>query len=142
MGLITLAANTTIAMWLIHKTDIRKSIIFVLLICVATVTGIVLVDNVVPFILINVFFFAFNAVTMPVIQALVSQRAKGKESNLVMGFYNAMKSLGSIFGSFASGALYTINPKFPFTLTLVAFSAATLFAFIYERKGRNEKTAA
>ena len=138
MGLITLAANTTIAMWIINKTDIRKSIIGVLAICTVTMAGIVVVDAVVPFILINIAFFAFNAVSMPVVQALVSQKAVGKESNLVMGFYNAMKSLGSIFGSFASGALYTIGPKLPFTLTLIALGVATVFALIYERKGRND----
>jgi len=138
MGLITLAANTTIGMWIINKTNIRKSIIGVLAICTVTMAGIVVVDAVVPFILINIAFFAFNAVSMPVVQALVSQKAVGKESNLVMGFYNAMKSLGAIFGSFASGALYTIGPKLPFTLTLIALAVATLFALIYERRGRND----
>jgi DHA1 family multidrug resistance protein-like MFS transporter len=138
MGLITLAANTTIAMWIINKNDIRKSIIGVLAICALTMAGIVVVDAVIPFILINIAFFAFNAVSMPIVQALVSQKAHGKESNLVMGFYNAMKSLGAIFGSFASGALYTLNPKFPFTLTLIALAVATLFAIIYERAGRND----
>jgi len=138
MGLITLVANTTIAMWIINKTDIRKSIIGVLAICALTMAGIVVVDAVIPFILINIAFFAFNAVSMPIVQALVSQKAHGKESNLVMGFYNAMKSLGAIFGSFASGALYTLNPKFPFTLTLIALAIATVFAIIYECAGRND----
>ena len=103
-------------------------------ICVITVTGVVLVDAVIPFIIINVLFFAFNAVTIPMIQALVSQSAKEKDSNLVMGFYNAMKSLGSIIGAFASGALYTKNPKFPFVLTLVAFFFGTIFAFTYQKR--------
>ncbi|NLN83910.1 MAG: MFS transporter [Firmicutes bacterium] len=134
MGIITLIANTTIALWLINKTDLRKSIVWILAICVITVTGVVLVDAVIPFIIINVLFFAFNAVTIPMIQALVSQSAKEKDSNLVMGFYNAMKSLGSIIGAFASGALYTMNPKFPFVLTLVAFFFGTIFAFTYQKR--------
>lgn len=134
MGIITLAANTTIALWLINKTDLRKSIVAVLGICVITVSGIVLVNDLIPFIIINVLFFAFNAVTMPMIQALVSQSAKDKDSNLIMGFYNAMKSLGSIFGAFASGALYTQNPKFPFVLTLGAFFFALVFAFFYQKQ--------
>ena len=134
MGIITLIANTTIALWLINKTDLRKSIVWILAICVITVTGVVLVDAVIPFIIINVLFFAFNAVTIPMIQALVSQSAKEKDSNLVMGFYNAMKSLGSIIGAFASGALYTMNPKIPFVLTLVAFFFGTIFAFTYQKR--------
>ncbi|HZW48749.1 MAG TPA: MFS transporter, partial [Bacillota bacterium] len=136
--LITLAANATIGIWMINRTDIRRSIIGVLAICSVTMLGIVLTGSVLPFIVINVLFYAFNAVTIPALQSMVAKKAHGVESNLIMGFYNSMKSLGAIIGAFASGALYTVAPKSPFVMTLAAFSLAAVLALIYYRRSKKE----
>ena len=39
--------------------------------------------------IINVVFFAFNAVSVPVVQNVVADGAREGQGNLVMGFYNA-----------------------------------------------------
>lgn len=134
MGLITLVANSTICMWLIHKTNVRKSIIGVLILCSSTMMGALLFDNVVPFVILNVVFFAFNGISVPILQDMVAQKAKGENSNLVMGFYNSMKSLGGIVGALFSGLLYAANPQFPFIMGFVAFLLATLFSVMYARE--------
>ena len=133
MGLITLVANSTICIWLIRKTNVRKSIIFVLILCSSTMLGALLFNNVVPFVVLNVVFFAFNGMSMPMLQDLVAQQAKGENSNLVMGFYNSMKSLGGIVGALFSGLLYTANPRFPFVMGFAAFLIATMLSIVYFR---------
>ncbi|NLY54562.1 MAG: MFS transporter [Firmicutes bacterium] len=133
IGLICLAANATVGMWLINKTDIRRSSIYVYLLCTLAMLGVVLVDAAVPFILANVVYFGFFAISVPLAQSLVADNAQAKDSNLVMGYYNGLKSLGSIFGSLAAGLLYTLNPKLPFVLGLIAFAFATLAAAHYYR---------
>lgn len=138
MGLITLAANATIGIWMINRTDMRRSIIGVLAICSVTMLGIVLTGSVLPFIVLNVLFYACSAVSIPVLQSMVAKKAHGGESNLIMGFYNSMKSLGAIIGAFASGALYTFAPKLPFVMCMLAFGLATVCAVIYQRRGKKE----
>ncbi len=135
MGLITLVANSTICIWIIRRTDIRKSNIFLLLFCALSMVLAIVFTDAIPFIIFNVILFAINAVSVPVLQDILASDAKKHDSNLVMGFYNAMKSFGGIIGAFASGALYNYNPLFPFYLVAVGFILATIIAVFYY-KGR------
>ena len=141
MGLITLIANSTICAYLIKRTNVRKSVIGVFALCTATMTTIVFITSVVPFLAINVAFYAFSAVSMPLLQNLAADAAKGKDSNLVMGFYNSMKSLGGIFGAVFAGTFYTMNPKYPFVCALIAFGLATLFGIAYYKKSSAQSQA-
>lgn len=136
MGLITLVANSTICIWMINKTNVKKSVIGVLMLCGITMVGVVAFESIIPFIIVNVVFFAFNGISVPLLQDLVAQKAKGKNSNLIMGFYNSMKSLGGIAGAMLSGFLYSANPKYPFAFGLAAFVLATMCAVVYYKKDR------
>ncbi|MGE5654001.1 MAG: MFS transporter [Bacillota bacterium] len=133
IGFVSFAANSTIGLWLINKTDIRRSSIYVFLLCSCAMVTVVLLDAVVPFVVANVVYFGFYAISVPLTQSLVASRARGKDSNLIMGYYNGLKSLGGIFGSLSAGVLYTLNPKWPFVLGLAAFALATLAAVVYYR---------
>lgn len=141
IGLISLAANSTICLWLIRKTDIRRSSIAVYLFCSTAMLGVVLVNATVPFVITNVIYFGLFAISVPLTQSLVANAAKGKDSNLTMGFYNGLKSLGGIFGSLAAGLLYTVNPKWPFILGMAAFICATLLAAVHYQLGRRADLA-
>lgn len=131
MGLITLVANSTICVYLIKKTDVRKSIIGMLCLCTVTMLSIILMTKIVPFLVVNVFFYAFTAICLPLLQSIVADNARGENSTLVMGFYNAVKSLGGIFGALAAGSLYTYNPKYPFVCGMIAFGLAAGFALAF-----------
>lgn len=133
MGLITLVANSTVCIWLIRKTNTRKSIIAVLAACSVTMLAGVMFEQIVPFVIANVLFFAFNSISLPVLQSLVANDVKSTQSNLVMGFYNAMKSLGSVIGALFAGLLYTASPKAPFIFGFASFVTAALLAVIYLR---------
>jgi DHA1 family multidrug resistance protein-like MFS transporter len=135
IGIISLIANGTICMYLIKKTDVSKSIISVLSICSIAMFFVVIVNDLTPFIIVNIIFFAFYAITIPLIQHLVAQKAKRVDSNLVMGFYNATKSLGGIIGAFVAGGIYAFNPDYPFIFGLFSFALASFLAyFYYQRK--------
>ena len=137
IGLIALVANMTLCMYIIKKTDVSKSLIYVLSICSLAMLFVVLLNDVIPFIIVNIMFFTFYAVTTPLIQNLISKRSKESDSNLIMGLYNATKSLGGIIGAFVAGGIYTIHPKLPFVFGLMAFTLAGVLAYIYYYRNKH-----
>lgn len=141
IGLVSLVANGTIGIWLINKTDIRRSSIYVYLLCSCSMLGVVLFNATVPFVAANVIYFGFFAMSVPLTQSLVANQAKGTDSNLVMGFYNGLRALGGIFGALSAGLLYTVNPKWPFVMGLGAFGIATLmmaYHYYLSKRGDTE----
>lgn len=135
VGFISLAANSTICLWIIRKTDSKKSVIPVLLCCAAAIFGVIAAPNIAMFMVINVVFFAFNAVSVPVVQNVVADGAQEGQGNLVMGFYNAVKNLGGIVGSLTAGFIYSTGPKLSFVFACIAFILAAVCAFIYMKCG-------
>lgn len=139
MGLITLAANSTVCIFIIRRTQIRRSVIWVLGACSLTMLAGVLFDSIAPFVTANVLYFACNSISLPVLQDLVANDVKSAQHNLVMGFYNAMKSLGGIVGALLAGLLYTASPKAPFVFGCAAFALATALAVLYKRGLEGQK---
>ena len=137
MGLITLIINATITLWIINRTDMRKSIIYVLAAAsVAMFLVILSAHNPVPFVAANVAVFAATAVSLPLIQNMVAKNAVGENSNLIMGLFNSMRALGGIIGAFLAGALYDIVPIYPFVLGLFAYVCACVFSWRYYNKSK------
>ncbi|MGB4984551.1 MAG: MFS transporter [Erysipelotrichaceae bacterium] len=131
VGFITLIANSTICLWLLNKTRIIKSIISVLTICAIMMIGIIFVDNSGAFIIINVVFFGFNAVYLPMLQSIMSSISKN--NGVLVGFYNSMRSVGMVIGSLIAGLVYSIHPKMAFVLALFAFAGSIILS-IYNMK--------
>ena len=107
--------------------------------CCASVLGIVLCNGIAPFMVINIFFFAFSAVSIPVIQSMIASRAPGPQSNVIMGFYNATKSLGGIIGSLTAGLIYARGPKLSFVFSFAALGLAVLCSIGYARFGARRR---
>lgn len=131
IGFVCLAVNATIGAWVVKKTDISRSSIAVYLLCSVAILIVILVNSMVLFLAANVLYFGVLAISVPLTQSLVADRARGSESNLVMGFYGGLRSLGGIFGSLMAGFLYTVGPKLPFVLGLVSFLLATAASGYY-----------
>ncbi|NLT58430.1 MAG: MFS transporter [Clostridiales bacterium] len=136
MGLITLLANSTLCMYLIRRTDVNRSVIGVLSVCAVTMLAVIFQQSMIPFVVLNVIFYALAASVVPLIQSIAADSAKGKDSNLVMGFFNAMKSLGGILGAMVAGSFYAMNPIYPFVFSFAAMLLATFCAASYYRKTR------
>ena len=121
IGFVSLAANATICMWMIKKTNVRRSIVLVLTVMTAGIIGVVFADSTWPFMGLSVLVYAVYAVSLPLLQDLVARRgAKTSDSNLVMGFFNSTRSLGGIVGSLCAGFLYSSSPKTPFLFAAAA----------------------
>lgn len=141
MGIITLIANSTICIYLLKKTNKKKSLIGLFASCTVIMFVVLNLQSVIPFLVVNVFFYAFSAICLPLLQDAAAGSANKENSNLVMGFFNAMKSLGGIIGALAAGSFYYLNPKYPFVCTMVAFAVGTVLATIFFRRSKREEIA-
>ena len=135
----TLVANGTICVWLMNKTDLRKSIIFVLLICTVSIVAALSLHGLLPFLVITILFLALSSISVPILQSMAASSAGETESNLVMGIYNSLKSFGGIFGALIAGFTYVISPRMPFICCGGAFAAATLCAFLYKKRSKRQQ---
>ena len=99
--------------------------------CALAAVGTVLTPQIGLFIVLSVFVYAGYSVSLPVLQHMVAVQADPAQKNLVMGFYNATKSLGSIIGSLMAGFLYALHVKLPFAVVAVAYGCSLLAAAGY-----------
>ena len=134
LGVIGLISNSTLCMWILKQKKVSPWLVAVMGVCAAAMVGVILAENMLPFIVVNVLFFAFYFVSVPLMQNRAAVLGAGEGSNLVMGAFNAMKSFGSIFGSALAGFLYEWTPKMPFVFGCAAFALAALMAFLMSRE--------
>ncbi len=128
IGIASLLANATICIWIMKRTNIAKSTICVLLICTSIIFAVAFTKNQTAFIGLSILFFVINALIIPITQEIVSTEAAAKDSSIVMGFYNGIKSLGGIFGALAAGAFYSLDPILPMVFGGISFLLATMCA--------------
>lgn len=141
IAVITLLLNSTVCMYLQKKTDINKSFMPVLFVCTVMIGALLSFETIVPFAVIYITYSGVNAIRGPLLQSMVAGRATKENSNTVMGFYQAMNSLGSIFGALFAGLMYKLNPMLPFILAFAAYGAASLVSVVYVKKYKKEKNA-
>ena len=130
LGVISLVSNSTLCMWILRRKRISPYIAGVMGVCTATMIGVIFIESIVPFILVNVLFFAFYYISIPLMQNRAAVLGEGENSNLVMGSFNATKAFGSIFGAALAGFLYEWNPKAPFIFGFIAFAMAAAMAVL------------
>lgn len=134
IAVMTIVLNSTVCLYLQKNTDINKSFLPILLLTPLPIASAILLKSKIPFFAAYLVYCGLQAVRAPLMQTLVANRATGKNGNSVMGFYQSMNSLGSIFGAFFAGLIYTANPTYPFVLSLFAFVAACVFGAGYVKK--------
>lgn len=138
VGLISFGANMTLCLWIIRKTDIRKSMVALAGFCTAAAVGVLLFPEIRLYIACSVLVYAGYSVSLPVLQNMVAEQATPAQKNLVMGFYNATKSLGSIIGSLMAGFLYAVHAKLPFFVVTAAYGVSILTAAGYLLSSRKK----
>lgn len=134
LGVISLVSNSTLCLWIMKKKRTSPYLVAVMSVCTAAMIGVVAFGALIPFIVVNVIFFAFYFVSLPLAQNLAAEMGKGKDSNLVMGAFNAVKSFGSIFGSALAGFIYEVHAKLPFVFGFAAFALATVMMLLLCRE--------
>ena len=138
VGLISFAANMTLCLWIIRKTNVRKSMVVMAAFCAAASVGALLIPQIWIYIVCSVLVYAGYSVSLPVLQHMVAEQADPARKNLVMGFYNATKSLGSIIGSLLAGFLYGFHAKLPFLMVVIIYGAALVVAVVCLQQNRKE----
>jgi len=141
VGFISFASNMTLCIWLIRRTDTGISMTVLTACCAAAAVGTLVFPQLGVYLAFSVVLYALYSVSLPVLQNMVAQKADPRQKNLVMGFYNATKSLGSILGSLMAGFLYTLSPRLPFAVVAAAYSLSILAAGAYLLSTREKKTA-
>lgn len=133
VGFIAFVSNMTLCLWIIRRTNIRRSMVGMSLFCTAASLGALLIPEIRLFISCGVLAYAGYSVSLPLLQHMAVQQADPAQKNLVMGFYNATKSLGSIVGSLMAGFLYSFHVKLPFLVVVLSYAGAALSAAGYLR---------
>ena len=131
VGLISFASNMTLCLWIIRKTNVSRSMVVMALFCSAASLGALLIPEIRIYICCSVLVYAGYSVSLPLLQHMAAVQADPAQKNLVMGFYNATKSLGSIIGSLMAGFLYSLNPKVPFAVVAAAYGLSVFAAVGY-----------
>lgn len=139
VGLVSFVSNMTLCIWIINKTNTKKSMVVLVSVCAAAAVGTLISPNIGMFIAFSVLVYAGYSVSIPVLQNMIAGQANPAQKNLVMGFFNATKSLGSIAGSLTAGFIYSVNAKLPFACTAVIYGVGILAAagyLCYNGKGK------
>lgn len=134
VGFISLLANTTICVWIMRRTDVKKSVIFILGGAGLLLILITMQQDILPFMIFNLLFFAFNAMYIPLLQDLCASTSSSEHSSMVMGFYNAMKSLGMIAGALFAGFIYAAGPRLSFLFAGIFFLIAMAASVVFYRR--------
>jgi RecA/RadA recombinase len=124
---------------IINKTNTKKSMVVLVSVCTVSAIGTLISPNIGLFIAFSVLVYAGYSVSIPVLQDMVAKMADPAQKNLVMGFFNATKSLGSIAGSLTAGFIYSVNAKLPFACTAVIYGVGILAAMGYMVYGKKKQ---
>ena len=139
VAVMTMVINSTVCMHLQKKTDTNKTFLPVLILTLLPIGCSILFRTRLPFFGAYLLYNGLHAIRVPLLQTLTANRATAENSNSVMGFYQSMNSLGSIFGALFAGLIYGANPMYPFILAFLAFAAACLIGGAYVRRYLREE---
>lgn len=131
-GILILLVNTLLFRWIVRKFDLLISTMVMLVSCALSIFLMITTGKLWLFLVLYFVFYIFNALYIPLIQDVIARRTKSN-SNIVMGFYNAMKSLGMIIGALFAGFIYQFGPKVPFVMAIITFLVATLLIYAVKR---------
>ena len=132
VGFIALLANSLITIRLL-KTNTFRTITYVFGLLFAMLLAVIFVDDMVPFIIVNVVFFGCNSIYLPLLQDMITKRNKDR-SNEVVGLYNATKAIGMVVGSLFAGFIYASGPKLSFVFSALAFFICIFLSIVHAKK--------
>lgn len=140
IGIVSLVVNFTINIYIVKKTDIRKSIIIVLALCGISSMVVPFIHETMLFFAGNIVFFMFNSIYLPIQQVLVTKDRDVETSGIIAGVFNSVRSVGMIFGALFAGFIYSKGNILPFIAASVAFILGSLISFInYKQNKKNYK---
>ena len=121
-------------------TDNARSLTLLVALCALAALGTLAAPGIGLFVSCSVLVYAGYSVSLPVLQNMVATQSGAGQKNLVMGCYNATKSLGSIAGSLTAGFIYAANVRLPFAVTALIYAVGVAVAaadLVRRRKAGN-----
>lgn len=133
VAIVSFLVNLTLSMAVMRRTDRWLGIYSALLLGGTLAAGAMAVlTDMFLFVGSYVVFFAFNAIRMPLQQSVTANNTQSRHSNVAMGLYNSMNSLGSILGALFAGLIYAKGAKLPFTVSSLAMLASLIVLAVYK----------
>lgn len=129
IGILALVVDFTIGVWIIRSRKARKKIIYVFILCSIAAWIAPQIEIVWIFVVANFVFFTFNALYIPVQQALAAD-SKGEDNTSVAGRFTAVLFAGKVAGSLFEGGIYKYYNKLPFLVAGVVFLIAAILSWI------------
>ncbi|MDO4198550.1 MAG: MFS transporter [Erysipelotrichaceae bacterium] len=134
VGFIALFANSFITIRLL-KTDTYRTISYVFAMLTLMLVGVVVVNDMIPFIIINIVFFGCNSIYLPLLQDFMTKK-NADRSNEMVGLYNATRAIGMVVGSLFAGFIYGVHPKLSFVFAAVAFGLCVLLSLRHAKMAK------
>lgn len=103
VGLISLLANTTVGLYLMKKTNIKKSLVVINFLASLSLLLALVLPGIWAYVGLIIIFYGFYAIVTPLLQDVIAMQATKANRSLVLGFYQAINSLGMIIGAFLAG---------------------------------------
>lgn len=139
IGIVSLIVNFTINIYIVNKTDARKSIIIALALCGVSSMVVPFIHETMLFFLGNIVFFMFNAIYLPIQQILVTKDRDMETSGIISGIFNSIRSVGMIFGALFAGFIYSKGNILPFIAASIAFLLSSVISFINYKQYKQYK---
>lgn len=130
-GITGLIANFTIYVYIASKTDMRKSIVAVFILCGIFASSAPFMPTVKLFFAGGIIFYLVNTIYIPIQQAIIMTDFNNASSGSMSGILNSVRSIGMIFGSLLEGILFTISSILPFVVSSLIFLISAIISYIY-----------
>lgn len=129
-GILSLITNMTLGRMIIARKWFTLPFVTVLFATSILIMFFVFIQDLTYFMLLSIIFYILNSLYLILIQIYSSRMSAFAPNSATMGLYNAIRSLGMVFGSFFAGALYQwqINASFVFAAFMLGL-AGLFFIF-------------
>ncbi|MBQ1523630.1 MAG: hypothetical protein IIZ55_00665, partial [Firmicutes bacterium] len=132
--------NSLVTTRLIRKSDINVSILPVLASSAAmTVTANFFLNDMLFMSVFSVLFSASTVVLLTLLQNICVQHGSLRTSNSLMGFFQGIRSLGSMIGAFLEARLYAASPDYNFRFAAWILILSAFLCFVYVRMYRGSR---
>lgn len=134
LGIVSFAANMSLGLWIMKKTNLFKSLLVILTLYGTVLCGLLIPSALPLFLAINTVLYTLNALFNPLIQATFAAGVKdNSQSGAYMGVFTSVKALGNVGGSLFAGFIYAFGPHLSFLYAAVGFAVAAVLAVVVLR---------
>jgi DHA1 family multidrug resistance protein-like MFS transporter len=130
---LSLIVNSLLTSRLIRRSDINLSIFPVIVSSAAmTVAANFFLNDMLPMSVFSVLFSVSTVVLLTLLQNICVQHGNDRTRNSLMGFFQGIRSLGSMIGAFLEARLYAASPNYNFLFAagILLLAAGLCFAYV------------